>query len=106
MKMIGIIDEFGIESFMPFEGNYKQAFIFFIRSKLNIQKNVIFFCIDFTDKEINKIKNLVESHEVKSFNEAGIIIIEKLISQNKASNKTNKLLNRFYKLRERFQQRK
>lgn len=102
MKMIGIIDEFGIESFMPLEGHLKEAFFFIIRSKLNIQKNVIFFCLDFTEKEINKIRNLTESHEVKLFNEAGIIVIGKLDSQNKASTKTDKLLSRFYQLRARF----
>lgn len=101
MKMIGIIDEFGIESFIPLEGHYKEAFLFIIRSKVNLQRNAVFFYLDFIDKEINKIKNLIESHSVKSFNEAGIIIIEKLNSLNKASTKTDKLLNRFYKLRKR-----
>lgn len=102
MKMIGIIDEFGIDSFVPLEGNYKQAFIFFIKSKF--KRNAVFFCLDFTDKEINKIRNLVESHEVKSFNDAGIFVIEKLILLNNASTKTKNLLNRFYRLRERFKQ--
>ena len=44
---MGIIDEFGIDSFMTLEGNYKQAFLFFSRSKF--QRNAVFFCIDFTD---------------------------------------------------------
>lgn len=100
MKMIGIIDEYGIENFIPLEGNYRQSFLFFIRAKINLQGNAIFFCLDFTGKEINKINNLVLSHEVKSFNEAGIIIAEKINSLNKTSVKINKLLTRFYKLRE------
>lgn len=100
MKMIGIIDEYGIENFIPLVGNYKRAFLFFIKSKINIQGNVVFFCLDFTGKEINKINNFVLSREVKSFNEAGIIIAEKINSLNKTSAKTNKLLARFYKLRE------
>lgn len=99
MKMIGIIDEYGIESFIPLESNYKQAFLFFIRAKINLTRNAIFFCLDFTGKEINKINNLVLSHKVKSFNEAGIIIIEKINSLNKGSSRINKLLKRFYKLR-------
>ena len=100
MKMIGIIDEFGIESFIPLERHLKEAFFFIIRSKF--QKNAVFFFIDFTEKEVTKINNLVSSHEVKSYNEAGIFIIEKLSSQNKTSIKTERLLNRFYELRERF----
>lgn len=100
MKMIGMIDEYGVENFITLESNYRQAFLFFIRSKINIQRNVVFFCLDFTDKEINKIKNLVMSRKVQSFNEAGIIILEKINSSNKASIKINKLLNRFYKLRD------
>jgi len=99
MKMIGIIDELGVESFIPFD--VRQAFLLMLRAKLNQQRTAIFYCLDFTDKEINKIFNLIESREVKSYNEAGIIALEKLNSQNKASTKTNKLLNRFYKLRER-----
>ncbi|MCL5772314.1 MAG: hypothetical protein M1479_08580 [Actinobacteria bacterium] len=74
MKMIGIVDEFGIDSFMPLEDNYKQAFIFFIRSKLSLNRSVTFFCLDFTEKEISKINNIVSSHEVKQYNEAGIMI--------------------------------
>lgn len=100
--MIGIIDEFGIENFIPLEGNLKQAFIFFIRSKF--QRNAVFFCLDFMEKEINKIRNLAESHEVKSFNDAGIIIIKKINFLNKSNAKTNKLLSRFYELRARFKQ--
>lgn len=100
MKIIGIVDEFGIESFAPLEGNLKQAFIFFIRSKLNLNRIAIFYCLEFTDKEINKINNLIQSHDVKSYDEAGIIILEKLNSI-KSTAKTKKLLNRFYKLRER-----
>ena len=99
MKMIGIVDALGIESFIPLEGHYNEAFLFIIRSKVNLQRSAVFYCLDFTDKEVNKVKNLVESHVVKSYNEAGIIIIEKLISSNMASTKTTKLLNRFYKLR-------
>ena len=98
MKMIGIVDEFGIESFIQFDA--RQSFLLMLRAKLNQQRTVIFYCLDFTDKEINKINNLISSHEVKSYNEAGIIVLEKLISI-KSTTKTNKLLNRFYKLRER-----
>jgi len=39
---------------------------------------------------------------VKLYNEAGIIIIEKINSLNKGNSKIDKLLNRFYKLRDRF----
>lgn len=107
MKMIGIIDEFGIENFIPLESNYKQAFLFFIRAKINIQRSAVFFCLDFTDKEISKIRSLVESHKVSSFNDAGIIVIEKLNSSgNKRNTKTEKLLNRFYKLRDRLRKEK
>lgn len=97
--MIGIIDEFGIENFMPLDGHLKEAFLFFIRAKINLQRNAVFFCLDFTDKEINKINNLVMSRKVKSYNEAGIIVLEKLNSLNRNSIKIIKLLNRFYKLR-------
>lgn len=97
MKMIGIIDDFGIESFMPLEGNSNQALMLIIRAKVNFHRNEIFYCLDLTDKEINRINHLVGSHEVKSFNEAGIIILKKL-SKNA---KIEKLLDRFYKLRER-----
>lgn len=103
--MIGIIDEFGIDSFIPLESNLKEAFFFIIRSKLNLQRNTVFFCIDFTDNEINRIRNLVESHEVKLFNQAGIFIIEKINSLNKDNAKIDKLLNRFYEFRERFKKR-
>jgi len=100
MKMTGIIDEFGIESFISLEGHLKEAFLFFIRSKL--ARNAIFFCIDFTDEEINRINNLVESHDVKLFNDAGITVIEKINSLNKGNAKIEKLLRRFYDLRRRF----
>ena len=105
MKMIGIIDEFGIDSFMTLEGHLKEAFLFIIRSKLNLQRSVVFFCLDFTDREINKIRNLAESHEVKSFNEAGIFVIEKINLQNNGNIKTDRLIKRFYELRDRFRQR-
>jgi len=98
MKMIGIVDEFGVESFIPFET--RQAFLLMLRAKLNLQRIAVFYYLDFTDKEINKINHLISSHEVKSYNEAGIIVLEKLNSI-KSITKTNKLLNRFYKLRER-----
>lgn len=97
MKMIGIVDEFGIESFMPLQGNLYQAFLLIIRSKINFQRNTLFYCLDFTDREINRIQHLIGSREVKSYNEAGIIIAEKLDK----STKKEKLLNRFYRLRER-----
>lgn len=99
--MIGIIDEFGIESFIPSQGNLKQALLLIIRSKLNFYRITIFFYLDFTDKEINKIQHLVRSQEVRSYNEAGIIILEKLNSLNKVKAKTDKLLRRFYMLRDR-----
>lgn len=104
MKMIGIIDEFGIDSFIPLEGHYKEALLFIIRSKINLQRNAVFFCIDYTEKEVNKINNLVSSHEVKSYNDAGVAIIEKINLLNKGNAKTDNLLNRFYKLKERFKQ--
>jgi len=63
---------------------------------------MFFFCLDFTDKEIIKINNLVSTRDVKLYNEAGIIIIEKINSLNKGNSKIDKLLNRFYKLRDRF----
>ena len=99
MKMTGIIDEFGIDCFISLEGHLKEALLFFIRSKL--ARNEVFFCIDLTDKEVNRINNLVSSHEVKLFNEAGIIIVEKKNTIDKGNAKTGKLARRFYELRER-----
>lgn len=102
MKMIGIVDEFGIESFISFEGHYKEAISFIIRSKINIQRTALFFCLDFTDDEIDNIKRLASSREVKSFNEAGITILEKLNSIVGTDNANiSKLLKRFYELRNR-----
>ena len=99
-----MIDEFGIKNCISLEGHLKEALLFFIRSKL--ARNEVFFCIDLTDREINRIKNLVESHDVKLFNKAGIFIIEKLNSQNKGNKKINRLLSRFNELKERFEQNK
>lgn len=100
MKMIGIVDEFGVESFMPLEGNLKQVLLLNIRSKVNFQRNAIFFCLDFTEKEVIKMNSLIESSKVKSFNEAGIMIVEKINFQC-SIRQTEKLLGRFYKLRNR-----
>ena len=98
--MIGIVDALGIESFIPLEGHYREAFLFRLRSKFNPQRNAVFFCLDFTDEEIDKINNLIETYEVKSFIKAGIIVTEKLDTINKTSHtQTNKMLNRIYKLR-------
>ena len=98
--MIGIVDALGIESFVPLEGHQREAFLFRLRSKVNPQRNAVFFCLDFTDEEIDKINNLIESYEVQSFIEAGIIVTEKLDAINKTSHtQTNKMLNRIYKLR-------
>ena len=100
MKMIGIVDEFGIESFIPLEGHYKEVFLFIIRCKINLQRNAVFFCLDFTDEEIDKINNLIEAYTVQAFIEAGMIVTEKLDSINKSNHtETNKMLNRIYKLR-------
>ena len=100
MKMIGIVDALGIDSFIPLEGHYRETFLFRLRSKFNTQRNAVFFCLDFTDEEIDKINNLIETYEVKSFIEAGIRVTEKLDSINKTSHtETNKMLNRIYKLR-------
>jgi len=100
MKMIGIVDALGIESFIPLEGHYREAFLFKIRAKANPQRNAVFFCLDFTDEEIDKINNLIESYTMQSFIEAGIIVTEKLDSINKTFHtQTNKKLYKIYKIR-------
>lgn len=98
MKMIGIIDEFGIESFTPFDAG--QSFLLMLRAKLNQQRTAVFYCLEFTDKEINKINHLISSNDVRAYNEASIIIVEKLNSIKQTAN-IKKLLNRFYELKER-----
>jgi hypothetical protein len=101
MKMIGIVDALGIESFIPLEGHQREVFIFNLRSKANQQRNAINYCLDFTDGEIEKINNLLKEKTEQSFVEAGIIVTEKLDSINKTNHaRTDKLLKRFYKLSE------
>jgi len=100
MKMIGIVDALGIESFIPLEGHQKEAFLFSLRSKANQQRNAVYFCLNLTDEEIEKINNLIETKTEQSFVEAGIIITEKLDSINKTFHtETNKKLHEIYKLR-------
>jgi len=100
MKMIGIVDALGIESFITFKGNENQAFIFKLRAKANPQRNAIYYCLDFTDEEIEKINNLLKEKTEQSFVETGMIVTEKLDSLNKTSyTKTNKELYKIYKLR-------
>ena len=98
--MIGIIDALGIESFITFKGNENQAFIFKLRAKANPQRNAIYYCLDFTDNEIEKINNLIYSREKQAFIEAGTIVTKKLDSLNKIFHtETNKKLHEIYKLR-------
>ena len=100
MKMIGIVDALGIESFITLEGHHREAIIFNLRSKANQQRNAVNYCLDFTDEEIEKINNLIETKTEKSFVDAGIIVTEKLDSMNKTNNtETNKKLHEIYKLR-------
>jgi hypothetical protein len=100
MKMIGIVDALGIESFIPLEDHQKEAFMFSLRSKANNQRNAISYCLNFTDEEIEKINSLLKEKTEQSFVEAGIIITEKLDSINKTFHtETNKNIYRIYKLR-------
>ena len=100
MKMIGIVDALGIESFIQLEGHQREAFIFSLRSKANQQRNAISFCLDFTDEEIEKVNNLIKAKTEQSFIEAGMIVTEKLDSINKTLHtETNKNLYKIYKLR-------
>ena len=103
MKMIGIVDALGIESFITLDDHQKEVFIFNLRSKANQQRNAINYCFDFTDEEIEKINNLITTKTEKSFIEAGIIVTIKLDSLNSTNHtKTNKKFNEIYKLREFF----
>ena len=98
--MIGIVDALGIESFITLNGHQREAFIFSLRSKANLQRNAINYCLDFTDEEIDKINNLIEAKTEKSFIEAGTIVTEKLDSLKKAKHtETNKKLYEIHKLR-------
>jgi len=100
MKMIGIVDALGIESFIPLECHQREAFIFSLRAKANQQRNAISFCLDFADKEIEKINSLIGTKTEQSFVEAGMIVTEKLDSINKTFHtETNKKLYEIYKLR-------
>ena len=100
MKMIGIVDALGLESFIPLEGNQREAFMFNMRSKANKQRNAVSFCLDFTGEEIEKISSLIEAKTEQSFIEAGIIVTEKLDSINKTLHtETNKKLYEIYNLR-------
>ena len=100
MKMIGIVDALGIESFISLEGHQREAFMFSLRSKANQQRNAISFCLDFTGEEIEKINSLIETKTEQSFVEAGIIVTEKLDPINKTFHtETNKKLYEIYKLR-------
>lgn len=100
MKMIGIVDALGIESFISLEGHQREAFMFSLRSKANQQRNAVSFCLNLTGEEIKKINSLIETKTEQSFIEAGIIITEKLDSLNKTSHtKTNKKLYEIYRLR-------
>src|SRR5680860_1198107 len=100
MKMIGIVDAFGLESFIPLEGNQRKAFMFNMRSKANQQRNAINYFLDFTDEEIEKINNLIKTKTEQAFIEAGIIVTEKLDSINKTFHtEINKKLYEIHKLR-------
>jgi hypothetical protein len=98
--MIGIVDALGIESFIPLEGHQKEAFLFSLRSKANQQRNAISYCLNFTDEEIEKINNLINTKTEQSFVEAGMVVTEKIDSINKTFHTiTNKNLYKIYKLR-------
>lgn len=100
MKMIGIVDALGIESFITLDGHPREAFMFSLRSKANLQRNAINYCLDFTDEEIDKINNLIEAKTEKSFIEAGTIVTEKFDSLNNTSyTEINKKLYEIYKIR-------
>jgi hypothetical protein len=100
MKMVGIVDALGIESFIPLKGHQRETFIFSLRAKANQQRNAVCFCLDFKDEEIKKINNLINDKTEKSFIEAGIIVTKKLDSLiHTFHTKTNKKLYGTYKLR-------
>jgi len=100
MKMIGIVDSLGLESFITLDGHKREAFMFSLRSKVNQQRNAISFCLDFTDEEIDKINSLIKVKTEESFIEAGIIVTEKLDSINKTFHtEINKKLYEIHKLK-------
>ena len=52
MKMIGIVDALGIESFIPLESHQREAFMFSLRSKANHQRNAVSFVLTLHMKKL------------------------------------------------------
>lgn len=100
MKMIGIFDALGIESFTPFiskEESGQRMWMFEIRAKLNPQRNAINYCLDFTDGEIKVINRLITQ---KKYVVAGEFVSKKYDAINKTrTTEVNAKLYEVYKIR-------
>jgi len=98
MKMMGIVDALGLESFMPFEANRDNIILLKIRVKANTHRNAIYYCLNFTEEEINTIRNTIKDGKREGFIEAGVMVILKIDSIDGSNHTvTNKKIRNNYK---------
>ena len=89
----------GLESFMALEDNQQKILLLKIRARANTHRNAKYFCMEFTDKEIVTIKNIIKEKEGDSFIKAGEMITGKIDSLDGANHtEMNSHLRRSYKI--------